>query len=82
MEACIEGAENVAAVELSGGQEIQRSGEKADPCGAADWRKEEEVGIDAGMKSGVEKAEKQRSAEDDAVLGRIGKSDSGNDARM
>jgi hypothetical protein len=51
-------SEDVAAVELSGGEEVQTCGEKTDPGGATYRGKEEEVGIDAGMNEGIEKAEK------------------------
>jgi len=49
-----DGAEDVAAVELSGGQEIERGDKEADPGGAADWGEQKEVRVDAGMKGGVE----------------------------
>ena len=82
MKAGIEGAEDVAAVELSRGEEVERGGEEADPGGAAYWWKQKEVRIDAGMKEGVEKAEKQRNAEDDGILGRIEIRDCGNEIGM
>ena len=82
MKAGIEGAEDVAAVELSRGKEVECGSEQADPSGAAYWWKQEEVRIDAGMKQGVEKAEKQRNAKDDGVLGRIEISDCGNGIGM
>jgi len=82
VKAGIEGAEDVAAVELSRGEEVERGGEEADPGGAAYWWKQEEVRIDAGMEESVEKAEKQRNAEDDGVLGRIEIRDCGNEIGM
>ena len=82
VKAGIDGAENVAAIELSCREEVKCRGEKTDPGGAAYWGKQEEVRIDAGMKQGIEKAEKQGNAEDDGVLGRIEISDCGNDIGM
>ena len=70
----------MAAVELSGGQEIQRGNEEADPSGAACRGKQKEVGIDARVKQGVEKAEEKGCAEDDAVLVGIQLSDRRDDA--
>lgn len=79
MEAGVDGAEDVAAIELSGGEEIQGGGEKADPGGAANGWEKKDMGIDAGMKEGVEELEEKRGAEDDAVLRGVGMSDGGND---
>src|SRR5260370_24856257 len=44
-----ERAQNVAAVKLGDGQEIERSSEKPDPGSAANWMKQERAGRDAGM---------------------------------
>jgi hypothetical protein len=49
-----EGTEDVAAVELGNGEEIDRSGEEADPGGAADGVKQEGTGGNAGMQGGGE----------------------------
>ena len=59
----LDGAEDMTAVELRCGQKIHRSDEKADPSGTTDGGEQEEVGIDAGVKEGVEKAKKQGDAE-------------------
>jgi len=75
-----DGAEDVTAIELSGGEEVEGGGEKTDPCGAANRVQKEEVWIDAGMKEGVEKAEEQGGAEDESVG--IGLGDSGDDGGM
>ena len=37
MDARAERAKDVAAVELRGGEKIERGGEESDPGGAADW---------------------------------------------
>jgi len=58
----------VATIELGRGKKVQRGGEKADPGGAADGRKQKEMRVDAGMNEGIEKAKKQGDAEDDGVL--------------
>jgi len=57
VEAGVDGAEDVAAVELPGWEEIQRGGEQADPGGAAYRGKQENVWVNPGMKDGVEEAE-------------------------
>ena len=82
MEAGVDGAEDVAAVELSGGEEIQCCGEKADPCGAPYRRKQEDVRVDAGMNEGVEEAKKEWDAEDYRALVGFGMSDGWDNAGM
>ena len=68
MDTWVKGAEDVTAVELAGGEEVERGGEESDPGGAADRVEKEEVRIDAGMKERVEEPEEKRNAEDDGVL--------------
>jgi hypothetical protein len=70
MSALIDGAEDVAAVELRGGEEIERSGEETDPSGAADGMKEKTRGVRAMVKNRREEMEDERRAEDDLVVGR------------
>lgn len=65
----------MAAIELSNGQEIERSGEKSNPSGAADGRQQESAGRGARMQDHLEKAQEQRSAKDD--LGVCGAGESG-----
>jgi hypothetical protein len=78
----VNGAEDVTAVELGCGEEVERSSEESDPGGAADRVEKEEVRIDAGMEEGVEEPEEERNAEDDAVLVGIGVGDGGDEAGM
>jgi hypothetical protein len=75
VKAWVNGAEDVTTVELAGGEEVERSSEEADPSGAANGMEKEEVRIDAGTEEGVEEPEKERDAEDDGVLVRIGMGD-------
>jgi hypothetical protein len=82
MKARTDGAEDVAAVELCSGQEIQGGHKEADPGGAANRGKEQEVRIDAWMEEGVEEAEKERDAEDDGVLAGVGICDGGDNSGM
>jgi len=72
-----DGAKDVATIELSGGEEVQRSGEKAHPGGAADRVEQEGVRGCAWTKDGSEKTQQERSAENDFGVGRVG--DAGND---
>src|SRR5713226_9780437 len=48
----VERTQNVATVQLGHGQEIERSGEKSDPGGAANRMKQECAGGNAGMQRG------------------------------
>jgi hypothetical protein len=80
--AWVDGAEDVTAVKLAGGEEIERGGEEADPGGTADRVEKEEVRIDAGTEEGVEEPEEERNAEDDGVLVGIGMGDGGDKAGM
>lgn len=77
MNTSADGAKNVSAVELTGREKIQRGGEKADPSGAADGVKEENVGRCAGVNDPGEKAKKQRHAEHDVSV--CGVDDAGSD---
>lgn len=79
MGAGTDGAEYVAAVELCGGEQVERGGKESDPGGTADGREKEHLGINARMKEGVEPAQKQGSAEEDVGLRRIGMCESRND---
>ena len=54
MEAGTDGAKNVAAVELRGGEKIERGGKKTDPGSAANRREKEHVGINPRVKKCVE----------------------------
>ena len=49
VEGSAEGTQNVAAVELRNGQEIERSGEETNPGGASDGIKQEFSWGNAGM---------------------------------
>lgn len=71
MEARTNGAEDVTAVELSGGEEIEGSSEKTDPCGAADRVKQERARSLAGTKESREEMEQQGSAKNDFGVGWI-----------
>ena len=82
MDTWVDGAEDVTAVKLAGGEEIERGGEEADPGGTADRVEKEEVRIDAGMEEGVEEPEEERNAEDDGVLVGISVGDGGDEAGM
>lgn len=72
-----DGAKDVATIELSGGEEVQRSGEKTDPGSAADRVEQEGVRGCAWMNDGSEKTQQERSAENDLGVGRV--RDAGND---
>jgi hypothetical protein len=65
-------AEDVAAVELRGGEEIERSGEEADPGGAAYRMKKNVRDRRVGIKKRGESAEDERRAEDGADVIWIG----------
>ena len=82
VDAWVNGAEDVTTVKLAGGEEVERSSEETDPCGAANGVEKEKVGIDAGMEEGVEEAEEERDAEDDGVLVGIGMGDGRDDSGM
>jgi len=71
----IQRTQDVAAVELRDGQEIQRSGEQPDPSGAADGVKQERGWGDAWVKPGGETTKQQRNAENkiDFGAGDVGK---------
>ncbi|SRR6266852_636380 len=55
----------MAAVQLADGEKVHGSHEQTDPCGAADGRKEQRAGVNAGVQEGVEKPLQQRHAEGD-----------------
>ena len=78
----VDGAEDVTAIELAGGEEVERSSEETDPGGAANRVEKEEVRIDAGTEEGVEEPEEERNAEDDGVLVGIGMGDGRDDTGM
>jgi len=73
MSALADGAEDVAAIELPGGKKIERSGEKADPCGASDRMKKEVRGVSAMMKNRREEMEDERRTEDNSGVRGVGK---------
>jgi hypothetical protein len=72
VQASVDGAEDVAAIELGGGQQIERCGEKADPGGAADRMKQERAGSDAGMEHGVDQAQQELRAKDEVDVLQVG----------
>jgi len=55
MKACIEGAKDVAAIELTCGEEVEGGSEKTDPGGAADGVEQEGIRGRAWTKDGSEK---------------------------
>jgi hypothetical protein len=57
-----DGAENVAAIELSGGQKIEGSGKDADPSGATDGMKQESAGGDTRMEQGGDQSQQEGRA--------------------
>lgn len=63
MKTSAERTQNMAAVQLGNGEEIERGGEEADPCGAANGMKQERAGRNAGMEPRGEETQQQRSAE-------------------
>ncbi len=67
----VERTQNVATVQLGHGQEIERSGEKADPGGAANRMKQECAGGNAGMQGGSEETQQQWSAEGQVDVPRV-----------
>ena len=69
MGALAERAKNVAAIELRGGKKIERSGEESDPGGAADRMQEKIAGVRAVAKQRREELQKERSTEDEFVVG-------------
>lgn len=68
MQARADGTEDMAAVQLADGEQVQGSHEQTDPCGAADRRKEQRAGVHAGVQEGVKKSQQQRHAEGDIGL--------------
>jgi len=74
MGARTEGTKNVTAIELTRGQEIERSGEEPDPSGAAYRMEEETSGVDAGMKDCCKETQDERNAEDDVGVSGVRKS--------
>lgn len=77
MKTSADGAEYVSAIQLAGGEEIERSGEKADPGGAANGMEEKNAGGRAVVKNRSEETQQKRSAEDD--IGVRGIDDAGGD---
>jgi hypothetical protein len=74
MGARAEGTKNVAAIELTRRQEIERSGEEPDPSGAAYGMEEETSGVDAGMKDCCKEAQDERNAKNDVGVSGVRKS--------
>jgi len=72
MDARAERAEDVAAVELRGGDEVERRGEESDPGGTADGMKKDVANRSVWVEERGESAEDQRSAEDGARVRGIG----------
>jgi len=56
-------AKNVAAVKLGHGQQIERSGEKSDPSGAANRVEQERTSGNARMQNGGEETQEKWRAE-------------------
>ena len=71
MKAGAERTQNVAAVKLGHGQEIERSSEKPDPGGAANRMKQEGARGDAGMQPGSEETQQKWSAEGQVDVSRV-----------
>ena len=65
METRTDRAENVATIQLAGGEEIKRGGEEADPRSPADGVQQESGWRGARMKQAGEETQQERSAEDD-----------------
>ena len=74
MGARAEGAQDVATVELAGGQEIQRCREKPDPRSPTDGRQQESLGCNSGMKDNFKQAQQDRSAKNDFCVRGVGQS--------
>ncbi len=71
MSARTQRTQNVAAIELTGRQEIERSSEEPDPSGAA-YRVEKEIAdVDAGMKDRGKEVQDEGNAEDDVGVSGI-----------
>ena len=68
MQARADGTQDMAAVQLADGEQVQGSHEQTNPCGAADGRKEQRAGVHAGVLEGVKKSQQQRHAEGDLGL--------------
>jgi len=71
MKACIEGAKDVAAIELTCGEEVEGGSEKSDPGSAADGVEQEGIRGRAWTKDGSEKTQQKRSAENDLGVGKV-----------
>jgi len=67
-----DGAEDVATIELAGGQQVEGSGEKADPGGTADGMEEKIFRGDAGMNDCGEQMKDQRHTEHDVSFTGVG----------
>src|SRR5215469_15729805 len=66
--------QDVAAVQLRHGHEIQRSNKQSHPCGAADGRQEQRVGRNPPMKNRFEKVQQERRSINQFCVRRISKS--------
>ena len=80
MKAGIHGPKDVAAVELSDREEIERGGEETYPGSAADRMKQKRGWRHARMKYGGEETKEERSAEYQLDVRKVG--DAGNDFRV
>lgn len=75
-----DGAEDVAAIELGGGEKIEGSGKKADPGGTTDGIKQQSAGSDAGMEHGGDEAQQEGRAKGKVDALHVG--ETGNNFRM
>ena len=71
MQARTNGTEDMAAVQLTHGEQIHGSHEQTDPCSTADGWKEKRASVNSGMQEGVEKSQQQRHAEGDVSVTEI-----------
>ncbi len=63
VETSAEGAQDMAAIQLGDGQEVERSGEKPDPGGAANGMEQKHAGVNPWMQGGCEETQQEWSAE-------------------
>ena len=58
-----ERAQNVAAIQLGDGQEVERRGEEPNPCGAANGMQQEHAGANPWMQGGSEESQQEWGSE-------------------
>jgi hypothetical protein len=74
-------ANDVAAVELSHGEQVERGGKEADPRGAADGMQKQVGCVSVGLKNGGHQFQDKRQPENYTIPVGI-KIERGNDARV